>query len=284
MNIKVSKLKAHGATIENIAIHLLAKNGIITIDPLLLDLYQGNIASKVELNVQRNNPKTKMTLDMSGIQAEPLIKDAMQKELIAGTLKTNLVLSMTGEKPEIIKQTLTGKGEMVFNDGAVIGIDLANAVRNIKVDLGMIEKPKEKPRTDFAELKIPFTVKNGLVHTNGISLVSPLLRLLATGDVNLVKNLLDLRVDPKFVATLKGQGDTEKRSGLMVPLLITGSFSSPKIRPDLESMLSNGDTILDAKELKKGILGTKEDRKKTVETLKEGVKQQLKGLLPGLLN
>ena len=279
--IKVGKLKAHGATIENVDVHILAKNGIITIDPLGLNLYQGSIASKVELNVKKSNPRTKLSIDAKGIQAGPLMKDAMQKELIEGVLKTKVMLSMTGETPDMIKQTLTGKGELLFTDGAVVGIDLANAVRNIKASFGIGEQVKEKPRTDFAELKIPFTAKNGLININGTSLKSPLIRVLATGKVNLVKELLDLRVDPKFVATLKGQGDAKQRSGLMVPVLITGSFSSPKIRPDLKAMIGGG---IPSTEGLKQILGTKGDQKEKVESVKKDIKKQIKGLLPGLIN
>ena len=280
--VKVGKLKAHGAIVENVDVRILAKNGIITIDPLGLNLYQGSIASKVELNVQKSNPRTKVTLDAKGIQAGPLMKDALQKELIEGTLKTNIGLSMTGETPDMIKQTLTGKGEILFTDGAVIGIDLANAVRNVKSSFGVGEQLAEKPRTDFAELKIPFTARNGLVNTNGAALISPLIRVLVTGKINLVKELLDLRVEPKFVASLKGQGDTEQRSGLMVPVLITGSFSDPKIRPDLKGMLDSG-VIPDAEGLKQ-ILGTKEGQEEKIESVKEDVKKQIKSLFPGLTN
>ena len=282
--IKVGKLKAHGAIIENVDVHILAKKGIITMDPLGLNLYKGSVASKVELNVQKSNPRTKVSIDAKKIQAGPLMKDVMQTELIEGTLKADLMLSMKGESPDMIKRTLTGQGELLFTDGAIIGIDLANAVRNIKANFGMGEQVKEKPRTDFAEFKIPFTAKKGLVNTNGTSLMSPLIRVLATGKVNLVKELLDLRVEPKFVATLKGQGDVSQRSGLMVPVLITGSFSSPKIRPDLKGMLGGGGTAIDTKELKRQVLGTEEEQKEKVEAVKEDVKKQIQGLLPGLIN
>ncbi|SDU42560.1 AsmA family protein [Desulfobacula phenolica] len=279
--VKVDKLKAHGATIENIDVHIMAKNGIVKIDPLGLDLYQGNIASTVELNVQKNDPQTKMTINAKGIQAGPLMKDVLQKELIEGTLKADLGIFMTGETPDMIKQTLTGQGELLFVDGAIIGFDLAGMVRNVKTSFGMGEQLQEKPRTDFAELKIPFTAQNGLVNTIGTSLTSPLIRLLVTGNVNLAKEMLDLRVEPKFVATLKGQGDTKERSGVMVPVLITGAFESPKIRPDLKGMLSGG--IPDVKGLK-DVLGTKEDQKQKIESVKEDLKKQFKGLFPGMTN
>ncbi|MCP3872861.1 MAG: AsmA family protein [Desulfobacteraceae bacterium] len=276
--ITVGKLKAHGARVENIDIHILAKNGIITIDPFGLSLYQGTIASKVKIDVQNNAPRTKVMLDANGIQAGPLLKDAMQKELIEGTVKTNIGLSMIGEDPDMIKQTITGQGDLLFLDGAIIGIDLANAVRNVKAKFGG-EQVTEKPRTDFAELKIPFTAKNGLINTKGAGLMSPLIRVLATGNVNLVKELLDLRVEPKFVATLKGQGDTKQRSGLMVPVLITGSFSSPKIRPDLKGLIGGA---VDTEALKQQVLGDKEGQKEKIESVKKDVKGQIKGLFQGL--
>jgi AsmA protein len=281
--LKADKITAHGATVENVVVHILAKNGIITIDPFGLNLYQGKIASTVELNVQKDTPGTKLTLDAGGIQAGPLMKDALQKEIIEGALKANIGLSMAGETPDMIKQTLTGQGDISFADGAIVGIDLAGMVRNVTSKLGVGEKSTEKPRTDFAELKIPFTAKNGLVHTSGTSLMSPLIRTLVTGNVNLVKSLLDLRVDPKFVTTLKGQGDTQERSGLMVPVLITGAFSSPKIRPDLKGMIGGGG-VPDVEGLKKQVLGTAGDQKQKIESVKEDVQKKLKGLIPGFTN
>ncbi|WP_300465249.1 AsmA family protein [Desulfobacula sp.] len=279
---KAGNVTAHGATVENVVVHVLAKNGIITMDPLGLNLYQGKIASTVELNVQKNDPRTKLTLNAAGIQAGPLMKDALQKEIIEGTLKADIGLSMAGETPDMIKQTLTGQGDISFTDGAIVGIDLAGMVRNVTSKLGMGEKPAEKPRTDFAELKIPFTAKDGLVETKGTSLMSPLIRMLVTGNVNLVKELLDLRVEPKFVTTLKGQGDTQERSGLMVPVLITGAFSSPKIRPDLKGMIGGGG-IPDVEGLKKQVLGTTGDQKQNIESVKEDVQKKIKGLLPGFI-
>lgn len=282
--IKVGQLKAHGARVQDIDVHVLADKGIVTVDPLDLKLYQGSVASTVELNVQGKDPVSKLTLDARDIQAGPLMKDALKKELIEGALEASLAISMTGQAPDMIKQTLGGKGKLVFVDGAIVGIDLAGMVRNVKANFGLGEKSAEKPRTDFAELNIPFTAKNGLVSTSGAALTSPLLRVVVTGDTDLVKELLDLRVEPKFVATLKGQGDTKKRSGLTVPVLITGAFASPKIRPDLKGMIGSGGAGLDTEKLKQQVLGTKQDQKKIIDAARDDVKKQIKGLIPGFTN
>ncbi len=279
--IKANKVKAHNAIVENIDVRIRAAKGIVTIDPLGLELYQGKVASKVELNVQKNNPVTKIRLDARGIQAGALMKDAMKKELIDGTLTAEADISMAGDAPDMIKQTLTGQGELMFADGAIIGIDLAGMVRNVTASFGTGEKSAEKPKTDFAELKIPFTAKSGLVNLAGTRLSSPLLRVLVNGTTDLGQEALDLRVEPKFVATLKGQGDTEERSGITVPVLITGSFNAPKIRPDLKGMIQGG--LLDTKSLKQ-TLGTQADQKEKIESVKKDVEKQIKGLLPGFGN
>lgn len=161
----------------------------------------------------------------------------------------------------------------MFQDGAIVGIDLAGMVRNVTSAFRLSEIPAEKPRTDFSELTAPFTINNGLVNTPGTTMQSPLLRLLITGDANLVTEALDMRVEPKVVATLKGQGDVKERSGITVPVLVTGSFSEPRFRPDLKSILQQGLPKTD--DLRKMVPETGDIDK---EALKDAAKELLKGL------
>jgi AsmA protein len=67
----------------------------------------------------------------------------------------------------------------------------------------------------------------------------------------------------------------------MVPVLITGAFASPKIRPDLKGMIG-GDITKSIEGLKEGLIPN-EGSKVNIESTKEDVKTQLKGLLPGLI-
>ncbi len=276
--IKAGSLKAGNVRIQDFLAHVTGKNGVFNLDPLSFNLYQGSVASKVRLDVRRKNPKTQLTLDAKGIQAGPLLKDAIEKEIIEGTMVAAMTLKLKGESPAMVKKSLAGKGELKFVDGAIVGIDIANTVRNATAGLG--GTPAQKPRTDFAELNIPFSADKGIVNIPGASLVSPLVRLMVKGDVNLVKEDLDFRVEPKFVATLQGQGDTKDRSGLMVPLLITGTFDSPKIRPDLKSMIDGG--IPDAENIKQ-MLNTK-GSSTGGESVEDSAKSVLKELMPGLKN
>jgi AsmA protein len=201
----------------------------------------------------------------------------MDKDFLEGTFKANLALQMSGDDADKIKKSLNGGGEILFNDGAIKGIDLAGMVRNAKAAFGLAEVGGEKPRTDFSELRVPFTAARGVVSTEETTLTSPLIRLTAKGDANLPKETLDFRIDPKFVTTLKGQGDEAERSGITVPILVSGTFSSPKFAPDLKSLLKQG---LEGKLPKPSDI--KETLQKTLEgetkSLEEGAKDLMKGL------
>jgi AsmA protein len=270
--IKIDQLVVSKAKIKDLLVQIKAKNGIFDIDPLQLAMYQGSISGKSKLNVQTNTPQSSLTLNVENIQAGPLLRDVLEKDIIEGVTNAQLNLTMSGDDAAMIKKSLGGNGQLRFNDGAIIGIDLAGMVRNVKSAFGLEQKPTQRPRTDFAELNAPFNITQGLVHTPETSLKSPLIRVTAAGDANLVKETLNFRVEPKVVGTIKGQGDTEQRSGLMVPVLVSGTFAKPRFAPDLAGMAK--------KQLEETVMGSGQGGQKLdKETLEESAKGVLKGIL-----
>jgi AsmA protein len=271
---RVGMLKAQGMTIQDINLKVTGRNGVIQLDPLLAKLYQGTLSVKGTIDVRQNVPRTAIDFQTESVQVGPLLRDLLQKDFIEGTANAQVSISMAGEQPEEIKRALNGKGQLVFRDGAVKGIDLAGMVRNVTSAFRPGEAVTEKPRTDFTELLAPFTITNGVVNTDGTNLASPLVRVVATGKANLVDESLDLRVEPKFVGTLKGQEDTKERSGIMVPVLVKGTFSAPSFRPDLKGMLEQ--------QLKERTLPSPKDLLKPEEGETKTPQERLKGLLKGL--
>ena len=276
-SMTVGKLQVAGAHMEHIKLHLTGRDGIFRITPLAMDLYQGSLKTTATANVQGSTPRLTVAADGAGIQVGPLLRDLLAKDVLAGTVKVTTSLTTQGATPAAVKKNLDGKGELLFTDGAIVGIDLASMVRNVQASFSGTQVAAEKPRTDFSELRAPFTVSKGVVNTVGTSLQSPLLRVVASGSANLVTSTLDMRVQPKVVATLKGQGDTEKHQGVMVPVVVGGTFDAPTFRPDLAGMLKQ--QLPSAETLKKTLEeqlapGDKSGKKKP------SLEQSLKGLLP----
>ena len=273
--LKIDTLIANKARIQDIILKIHAKNGLFNLDPLKLNMYQGNVSGNATVNVTKDMPESNIRLIVNKVESGPLLRDVLEKDIIEGVMQADVTLAMAGTDPAVFKKTLNGKGELLFNEGAIKGIDLAGMVRNVQAAFGLAEKSDQKPKTDFAELKAPFTIANGMLNTPGTSLKSPLLRVIANGTADLVKETLDFRVEPRVVGTIKGQGDEKQRSGIMVPVLVTGNFSSPKFRPDLKSVAKQQlqEKILESEKVKKIL------EKEELKHLQETTKGLLKGVL-----
>jgi AsmA protein len=270
--LKAGTVIVNKAQLNRVRLKIKAKNGVIHLDPFSLDVYEGKIAGSGVFNVKRKVPASALQMRVSNLQAGPLLRDQMDKDTLEGTANADISLQMTGDDPDRIKKTLNGKGQLRFNDGAIVGIDLAAMARNVKAAFGRAQPAGQKPRTDFAELLAPFTIRNGVVTTTRTSMKSPFLRVLAAGKADLVKERLDFRIEPKFVETSKGQGDKKQRSGITVPVLVSGTFSKPAFEPDLKAMAEQQieKEVFEHKEVKK--LFEKEELKPYEDTAKELLK------------
>jgi len=264
--VKVGMLTAMGAKVEDVNLKVTGKNGIFHVDPLTAKVYQGGVSAKSALDVRQDVPKTTVDFQTKGVQAGPLLRDVLKKDFLEGTANADASIQMEGDDPEVIKKTLDGKGQFLFTDGALKGIDLAGMARDAKAAFGLAKEGEQKPKTDFSELNAPFTITKGLVNTTGTTMNSPLLRVLATGKANLVDESLDFRVETKVVGSLKGQGDTKEREGITVPILVTGTFSSPSFAPDMKGIAEKviQDRLLAPKDASQGGQTTTQDKAKDI--------------------
>ena len=267
--IKVGMLTAMGAKVEDVNLKVTGKNGLFNVDTLTAKAYQGGVTAKSALDVRQAVPKTTVDFQTKGVQAGPLLRDVLKKDFLEGAANADASIQMEGDDSEVIKRTLDGKGQLLFTDGAVKGIDLAGMARDAKAIIGLAKEGAEKPKTDFSELNAPFTVTKGLVNTTGTTLNSPLLRVNATGKANLVDESLDFRVETKLVGSLKGQGDTKQREGITVPILVKGTFSSPSFAPDMKGIVEKTiqDRLLAPKEETQGGQSTEEKAKELLKGL-----------------
>ncbi len=273
--LKIGKLTISKANIQDVYLQVKARNGIFNLDPIKLNMYQGNANGKALLNVAQDTPTSSLNLKINNVQAQPLLKDVLEKDILQGSTQADINLSMIGDEPAQIKKTLNGEGFLKFNDGAIVGIDLAAMVRNVGSAFGLAGKGGERPKTDFTELDFPYVIKNGAVNTPQSSLKSPFIRVIASGTADLVKETLDFRVEPKAVASIKGQGDEAQLKGVMVPVVVSGTFASPKFRPDLSAAAKQ--------EIEKQVLESKEAKKllenEKIKPYEKTAKDALKGIL-----
>ncbi|MDQ6953878.1 MAG: AsmA family protein [Mariprofundaceae bacterium] len=233
MQMQVEQLFMRGLELGNLRGALKGDRGIFKLDPLSFDLAEGQVRETASLNVNRYPASWTESIHISGLKLKPVLQAVAGIDLLDGTMQLDTKLKATGLLPASSKTTLRGTGQLLLQNGRMKGFDIAGALRNLSA-LGTPADSTQK-YTDFAQLQASFKIRKGIAKNDDLFMASPLFRLTGKGLVDLPKSTLDYKVRPKLIGSLIGQGDTlTVRKGLSVPLRISGSFSSLKIRPDID--------------------------------------------------
>ncbi len=218
-------------------------------------LYEGRGKGFITLDGAGAEATVAANLQLSGIAARPLLKDAAGIDWLAGTGNVTLALSGRGASETAMVQSLNGKSDVAVRNGAIIGFNLGGAMRALSE--GKVPDFRSSPdeKTDFSELTGSFVITDGIAKNDDLKLASPLLRATGAGSVDLPARSLDYTVRPKVVASLQGQGGEKGLHGIEIPVHITGSWEKPKIQPDIAGVINNPDAVEAVKELGKEFKG-----------------------------
>lgn len=225
---------------------LKLRNGVMTANLSKLTLYDGTGKGSLTLDGSRSTPKIKANFDLSGLQAHPLLTDAVDFTRLEGTALLDFAISTSGKSQKAMVSALSGKGKFDFQNGAIRGINLAQLMRNVFSNPLSGWGAGGTQSTDFSELNGSFTIARGILTNTDLKMLSPLIRITGSGTVNMPKQTLNYRVEPKLVGSLEGQGGSAA-AGLEVPVVISGPWSDPSFSPDLAAALTNNPgAIIDA--------------------------------------
>ena len=267
--IKIGKIKIGNAKIKDIDLSISGKSGIFKINPLTLNLYQGDVTTVGLLDVQNDIIKSSLALDVKNLNTGGLFADTSGLDFLEGTLNTTLNLKTRGDAPSEIKKSLNGSGELNITNVAIKGIDLTAMVKNTKSAFTKIMEGKEESTTKFGQIFSSFKIVDGVLNISDAEFISHDIRLTARGSADLVTESLDFRLEPFLV---EKDGDTNKdRKGskYLIPVLIAGNFSSPEFRPDIKKVIDKEleERLFESSEFKK--IFQNEELKPMEETTKE---------------
>jgi len=282
--ITVAGFKAKGINVGKTTLNVVVKDGTANLAPLSVDLYEGNMVLNASVSHDGGKNSYRIDKKLRGVQILPLLKDAADVDLLAGSTEFNLVASGSGLTVSKIKQGLDGKGNFAIRDGALYGINLAQKLRSAKAALGSSASEEEK-KTDFTALTGDFVMNKGVVNNTSLAMEAPFIRLMGKGTADIINELVDYHLKVTFVGTSKGQDGGSDLAGLAIPLKVTGSFTDPKFGLDtsgaLKAKLDQQKAALksklsDAKAKAKALSDAEKEKAK--QKLKDKLKNKLKGL------
>jgi len=244
-NIRIGWLKYGKTEAKNLNVGLKAQDGLASLDPLNVDVYQGTVRGAVKLDA-RATPAVAIQQNLQNIAVGPLLVDTINNDMLSGNGNVNLNVTAQGNTVTALKKSLGGSVDLRMADGAVKGFDLAGMIRDAKGKLNLLKgesnaSADNSKKTDFSELTATFNIKNGVAHNDDLAMKAPVFRLTkgeSKGDIDIGKEQINYLAKPTLVNSLKGQGgkDAEQLGSIGIPVKVTGTFAAPKFGVDMAAL------------------------------------------------
>jgi hypothetical protein len=234
MSADFKKIIYDNIELDNSKGQLIARNGILSLRNLMTNAFDGSMKINGDYNTQNpQTPSAAMTLNMSSVSLAKVFKqvNTVQKlapifENMTGTFGLDFDFkSPLGQDMMPVMDKMTAVGMLSSNDFSVSNVKaldmIASALKNES-----LKNIKAK------DLKINFTIDNGRVTTKPFDIK------MGTVNMNLAGSTgLDQTID--YVAKVAVPNKLTANVPLNVGVTIGGTFSSPKIGLDGQSIVSS---------------------------------------------
>ena len=258
VRISAAKLEVGDARFANAAIDATLSAGVLRASFAKLGVYGGEAEGEFAADVTGSTPAFLLHTDLSGVRALPLLSGLADFDKLDGRMQAKISVRSAGSSQRAIMSGLIGTAFVSFQDGAIRGINVARMIRSLTTNPLSGWQEGSETSTDLTQLGASFRIERGQATTNDLALLGPLVRMTGAGTVDLGAKSLALRVEPKLVMSLQGQGSTTAGEpvGLGIPVVIQGPWAAPQFYPDMAGMLDNPDAAYaKLRDMGKGLFG-----------------------------
>lgn len=250
LDLTVGQLTYRDLEVSDAALNVVLENSRLVARLQRISLYEGQGNVTIVANARSATPSFSLEASLTGLDAYPFLQAAAGFERLQGTGSMGLNFTAAGNSQAAIMNSLDGSGNFNFADGAIVGINIAQTIRNVSgflnrnnVDTAETStedsesaETGETQTTDFTSLGGTFTVTDGLLRNQDLLMLSPLLRVEGLGQVNLPAQTVDYRLRPRAVASIEGQGGSSDLQGVIVPIRIRGGFNAVSVGVDTQAV------------------------------------------------
>ena len=225
-------------TLTQVHVVLTAKDGVTHIAPATAKLYGGGYSGDITLDDRGAVAALQIDQSMTSIDIAALLKDFAKSQRISGhgTVTTNLTAH--GLAGDALMKTLNGHIAANVDNGAVEGVDLWFEINRAMALAQKQSLPtgSSSGRTKFDVFKASADIVNGVATTKDLSIASQNLRVAGQGTTNLVTDAIDYQVKATILKEAPTAAGAAGKTLADIPLNITGTTTSPNVRPDLEAL------------------------------------------------
>jgi AsmA protein len=238
------------------AVDATLSSGVLKAGFSNLGAYGGQASADLTVDASSANPTYALQTDLTGVRALPLLQGVADFDKLDGRMQAKIAVKSTGTSQRAIMSGISGTVFVVFQDGAIRGLNVAQMIRGLTVNTQSGWQENKEQATDLSQLSASFKIDKGQATTYDLNLVGPLVKMTGVGTIDLGTKQIGFRVEPKLVLTTEGQGRTAEPVGFGIPVIVDGPWAQPRIYPEMNGILDNPDqAYAKLKEMGKGLFG-----------------------------
>lgn len=189
---------------------------VLTLSPA--SVFGGSLSGELVAN-NRKGLSVAGDLTAENLDMTQLLRDLAGIDRLSGKAEARVKLLGSGTSVDAIMRSLSGQGSLKVGRGVISGIDLDKLFRSGAVTGGT---------TVFDSLTASYRISGGNLQNDDLLLMLSSFRVTGKGRIGLGARDLDYLVTPVAF-------QSATKPGLQVPVRITGPWSNPRIRPDLDA-------------------------------------------------
>lgn len=226
--LTLGKLKIWQHRFEEVDIHIRANNGQIALAPLDAKLYEGQLQSKLLLDVSGTTPGYFWQGKIKDIALQQLLQEGWNNSQLSGKYEAFFDLKTQGVNEQLLKQNLNGVFSAAVKNGSFKGIDLNKLLAT---------KPSgANDSTRFEQLSVTGKFTNGIYQIQKLNFDSERFKGAGFGQVDLNKAQINAQVNTLIV---KPGQDLASLKGVQVPVKLSGPLNQIRWSVDVKGLLNN---------------------------------------------
>jgi AsmA protein len=215
----------------NVQVTLASKDGVSRLFPSVAQIDGGRYSGDIMLDQRAAIPMLSIDEHLSGIDMTRLLANTTYKGRLSGHGNVDIKATARGAALDPVLRTMNGHFDANLTGGAIEGVDVGYQLSQAQALLSRESAPQRRDtgHTAFDAFKMSAQITNGVAKTSDLNISSQALRVTGQGSANLASKAIDFQL---LASILKSSTTTLAD----IPLKITGTYTNPTVRPDLDAL------------------------------------------------